>query len=98
MTAQQRRSRRVSRRRHRVEAQGPARRHWERRRAGQANSAPQLRYREIGDDADAMLHVKRPPSMRNVARYVAGMKAPTSTRPDDYRPRPGRKAKKYRRG
>ncbi len=46
---QRRRERRQARRRDRLSKMGPARRHWERRRRGQANSAPQLRNRPIGD-------------------------------------------------
>lgn len=35
----------TARRRRRLDARGPARKHWNRRRAGTANSAPQLRHR-----------------------------------------------------
>lgn len=40
-----RRERKLARRRARLERQSPARRHWERRRRGLANSAPELRHR-----------------------------------------------------
>lgn len=40
-----RREKRRARRQARVNAEGPARQHWERRRAGKANSAPELRNR-----------------------------------------------------
>jgi hypothetical protein len=40
-----RRERKQARRRARLERQRPARRHWERRRRGLANSAPELRHR-----------------------------------------------------
>ena len=41
----QRQERKAARRRYRLTKQGPARRHWERRRNGTRNSAPQLRNR-----------------------------------------------------
>lgn len=41
----QRQERKAARRRYRLSKLGPARRHWDRRRAGTRNSAPQLRNR-----------------------------------------------------
>lgn len=41
----QRQERKAARRRYRLSKLGPARRHWERRRNGTRNSAPQLRRR-----------------------------------------------------
>ena len=47
---QRRRERRAARRRARVEKMGPSRMHWERRRRGQANSAPELKHRGTADE------------------------------------------------
>ncbi|HEY0391039.1 MAG TPA: hypothetical protein VGC63_04955 [Solirubrobacterales bacterium] len=47
---QRRRERRAARRRARVEKMGAARCHWERRRRGQTNIAPELKHRGVADE------------------------------------------------